>query len=95
MHLQIKEISYQIFIEPKGPQYKGNDGTFETGKEAWKQNFLRKIKDQAKIEDLTKYENKEFRLIGVRFYNNETENEFEEELLNSIQLIYTIFLFYL
>ena len=28
------------------------------------------------IEDLTKYEDREFRLIGVRFYNQENENEF-------------------
>jgi len=50
-----KDITYQIFIEPKGSQFKGCDKTFETGKEAWKQKFLQKIRDNAKIEDLTKY----------------------------------------
>lgn len=80
-----KEITYQIFIEPKGPQFKGDDGTFETGKEAWKQRFLEKIKENVRIEDLTKFENKGFRLMGLRFYNKENENEFEEELLESIK----------
>lgn len=79
-----EEISYQIFIEPKGPQFKGNDGQFETGKDGWKQKFLKKIKESAKIQDLTKYENKDFRLIGVRFYNQDEENLFEENLLEQI-----------
>jgi len=77
-----KDITYQIFIEPKGPQFKGNDGTFKTGKEAWKENFLQKIKDTAVIQDLTKYGDNEVNIIGVRFYNQENENEFEKELLN-------------
>ena len=79
-----KSISYQMFIEPKGPQYRGDDETFETGKEAWKQRFLQKIKKNAKIEDLTKYENKDFRLIGVKFYNNDIGNDFEKDLIKSL-----------
>ncbi len=80
-----KEINYQIFIEPKGPQFKGFDGTFETGKEAWKQNFLQKLKEMARIEDLTKFEGKKFNIIGVRFYNKDNESEFENDLFNSLE----------
>jgi type III restriction enzyme len=80
-----KEVSYQIFIEPKGAQYKGHDGTFETGKEAWKQKFLQRLQKEAKIEDLTKFEGKEFNIIGIRFYNKDNETEFEENLFNSFK----------
>ena len=80
-----KEVNYQIFIEPKGAQYKGHDGTFETGKEAWKQKFLKKLTEMAKIEDLTKFEGKKFNIIGVRFYNKDNENEFEDDLFNSLK----------
>ncbi|PIU52250.1 hypothetical protein COS91_00065 [Candidatus Desantisbacteria bacterium CG07_land_8_20_14_0_80_39_15] len=33
---------YQIFIEPKGDQFKDNQGRFESSKEGWKQKFLKK-----------------------------------------------------
>ena len=36
------ELYYQIFIEPKGNQYLGNDRTFKTGK-GWKEEFLEEI----------------------------------------------------
>ena len=30
-------VHYQIFIEPKGNQYLGDDNTFKSGKEGWKE----------------------------------------------------------
>jgi type III restriction enzyme len=71
-----KDINYQIFIEPKGGHI--------TKEDKWKEDFLKKIKDKAKVKDLTKYENKEFKIMGVRFYNKSIENDFGDELLESV-----------
>ncbi len=79
-----KQINYQIFIESKGSQYEGHDKTFETGKEKWKQKFLQRLKKEAKIEDLTKFEGKGFNILGVRFYNKGNEPEFEQDLIKGL-----------
>jgi type III restriction enzyme len=71
---QKKKILYQVFIEPKGNQFKGDDGTFDTGKEAWKQKFLKEIEDTYQIS--FKFENKDFKLIGLPFFNKDSEDEF-------------------
>ena len=72
-----KDINYQIFIEPKGDYIAAGD--------KWKEDFLKKIRDNAKVEDLTKYEDKEIRIFGVRFYNKFVENDFEKDLFNSLE----------
>lgn len=56
------EIVYQLFIEPKGEHLIYTD--------IWKEDFLMEIEKEAKIE---LYQNQEFRLIGMPFYNEETE----------------------
>jgi type III restriction enzyme len=71
---QKKKILYQVFIEPKSNQFKGDDGTFDTGKEAWKQKFLKEIEDTYQIS--FKFENKDFKLIGLPFFNKDSEDEF-------------------
>ena len=46
----------------------------------WKEQFLKEIEKEALV-DL--YENQEFRLIGMPFYNKENREQiFEEKLLN-------------
>ena len=62
--------SYQLFIEPKGKHLQAHD--------AWKVEFLKEICAQFGSRKLT--ENRDYRLIGVPFYNNENENEFREAL---------------
>ncbi|HPP07877.1 MAG TPA: DEAD/DEAH box helicase family protein [bacterium] len=73
---------YQIFIEPKGDQFKDKQGKFENSKEGWKQKFLLEIENKADTN--LKFENKHFRLMGLPFYNKTLEKEFEEALENKI-----------
>lgn len=71
-----KELTYQLFIEPKGGYLKEHD--------CWKEAFLKEIKEEfgdriLKLEDKSKY-----RLVGVPFYNNEDENVFRENLESAL-----------
>ncbi len=65
-----EKSSYQLFIEPKGKHLQAHD--------AWKVEFLKEICGQFGSRKLT--ENRDYRLIGVPFYNNENENEFRVAL---------------
>ena len=66
---------YQIFIEPKGKYLKAHDH--------WKEIFLREITSEFDCKSLT-FEDKDYRLIGVPFYNNEDENRFKQTLCEVI-----------
>ena len=83
-----QQISYQVFIEPKG------DHLLEYDKE--KEIFLEQIKKKYILEGLTAiknnyklkeipYDEDSYKLLGLRFYNKDKENKFrenfEEELL--------------
>lgn len=70
------ELTYQVFIEPKGSHLFEND--------AWKQNFLLDLKATHQIEQV--WQGKEFIVWGLPFYNHQSSledfaPEFEE-LLN-------------
>lgn len=73
---------YQIFIEPKGNQFKDNQGRFENSKEGWKQKFLLEVGEKADTD--LKLENKHFKLVGLPFYNEKLQKEFEEALENKL-----------
>jgi len=78
-----KAISiYQVFIEPKGDQFKDSQGRFENSKEGWKQKFLLVMEGKADTD--LKLEDKHFKLIGLPFYNEKLKKEFEEALENKI-----------
>ncbi|MDE2888526.1 MAG: DEAD/DEAH box helicase family protein [Gemmatimonadota bacterium] len=62
---------FQLFIEPKGKHLKEHDH--------WKEVFLKEITSQFNAR-LLRFDNKDYRLIGVPFYNNEDENEFRSAL---------------
>ncbi|MGB9665644.1 MAG: hypothetical protein ACPL25_12115 [Ignavibacteria bacterium] len=79
-----KIISYQIFIEPKGSQFLDASQKFENSKEGWKEKFLLKLQREAKIS-LT-FENKEYKLLGCPFYNQNLEEEFEAYLKESLKI---------
>ena len=72
-----KGITYQLFLEPKGPQL--------TGSEKWKADFLEEIKEKFKDKVLEFSKSKKYKIIGLPFYNQETENEFKERLFKSIK----------
>ncbi|MDD5639138.1 MAG: DEAD/DEAH box helicase family protein [Candidatus Pacebacteria bacterium] len=69
---------YQVFIEPKGE--------FLIPYEKWKEDFLKKIENEAKIQkDLIMEScNEQFKLIGLPFYNEKMKKEFEEALENRL-----------
>jgi|GEM_PF-29317 len=71
-----QEVVYQVFIEPKGDQFLDAQNTFEQSKESWKQKLLLEIESNH-IVDL-KIENKDFRLIGLPFYNKQLQEKFSE-----------------
>lgn len=62
------ELTYQVFIEPKGAHLFEND--------AWKQKFLLDLKATHQIEQV--WEGKEFTVWGLPFYNYQShKTEFE------------------
>lgn len=64
-------ISWQIFIEPKGGQLMASD--------SWKEEFLIDIAKQKEVKTLA--ENENIKIIGLPFYNeNTTKKEFIDEL---------------
>ena len=82
-------ISYQIFIEPKGKQYLGEKKddddkikkAFEYGKEGWKESFLKEITSAFGDKNILKAENKKYKLFGLPFFNSSDEyrNKFEKK----------------
>ena len=73
------ELYYQIFIEPKGNEFIGDDGTFKTGKEGWKEQFLKEITEKYGFENVIKAENLNYRLIGLPFFNKDHNDNFKNE----------------
>ena len=71
---KVKSI-YQLFIEPKGNQFKDKNGRFEDSKEGWKEKFLLEIEERAEVS--FKLTGKNLRLIGLPFYNEVLKKEFE------------------
>ena len=66
-----KYLFYQIFIEPKGQHLIKND--------EWKQEFLTQIEEEYQLE--TVFESKEYKLVGMPFYNETlTRTDFEKKL---------------
>lgn len=74
-----EELYYQIFIEPKGNEYIGNDGTFKSGKEGWKEKFLEEITKKYGFDKVIKAENLNYRLIGLPFFNANSIANFREK----------------
>ena len=70
-------LTYQLFLEPKGKQLIKLD--------KWKNEFLEEIKEKFKDKFLEFSKSKRYKIIGVPFYNSETENDFKKKLLDSIK----------
>lgn len=64
-----KEMTYQVFIEPKGNYLKAHD--------KWKEEFLKEIREDKMTIEI---ESDKYLITGVPFYNIENENEFKEAL---------------
>ena len=78
---EMGNISWQIFIEPKGSQFLDAENTFDNSKEGWKQKFLRQI--TARDEARTLIDDDRYRIVGLPFFNDSvTKEEFKSELRN-------------
>lgn len=77
---------YQVFIEPKGDQFKDSKGGFKDSKEGWKENLLVGLEDKADVERdlIMEAENKHFKLMGLPFYNEKLKEEFKKALENKL-----------
>lgn len=64
-----KELTYQVFIEPKGNHLVAHD--------KWKEEFLKEIREEQKT---IKIDTDKYLITGVPFYNNTNENEFKNTL---------------
>ncbi|MBS4761345.1 DEAD/DEAH box helicase family protein [Carnobacteriaceae bacterium zg-ZUI252] len=60
-------VSWQIFIEPKGSQFLDANNTFKNGKEGWKQEFLRQISERDEARTLV--DDDRYRIVGLPFFN--------------------------
>ena len=69
-------VSYQLFIEPKGEHIEDFD--------RWKEDFLKEINTERKSELII--EDKNYRIIGLPFYQKKNQNEFREALDEALQL---------
>ena len=72
-------VSWQIFIEPKGSQFLDSDNTFKNSKEGWKQEFLRQISERDEARTLV--DDDRYRIVGLPFFNEAvSKDEVKEEL---------------
>ena len=81
---------HQVFIEPKGNWAKGNADSFDKSHEKWKQDILIKITELTKSKnmklidindnfDTTFYENPCYKVLGMPFWNTDTQDVFIDE----------------
>lgn len=68
-----EQITFQVFIEPKGEHLKGKD--------QWKEDFLNEIRTKQKT---IKIHTDTYLITAVPFYNYNNENEFKTLLENSL-----------
>ena len=71
-----KSLTYQLFIEPKGNHLIPHD--------KWKDQFLKEITKRGKKGKSFEYSNKKYKILGVPFYNKQNENEFKDNLLDTL-----------
>ncbi len=63
------ELTYQVFIEPKGAHL--------IAKDKWKEDFLQELREEKRTIEIN---SDKYLITGVPFYNNTNENEFKETL---------------
>ena len=72
-------VSWQIFIEPKGSQFLDADNTFKNSKEGWKQEFLHQISERDEARTLV--DDEHYRIVGLPFFNETiSKDEVKEQL---------------
>ncbi|HFI0640865.1 TPA: DEAD/DEAH box helicase family protein [Streptococcus suis] len=75
-------VSWQIFIEPKGSQFLDCDNTFKNSKEGWKQEFLRQISERDEARILV--DDDRYRIVGLPFFNEVVSKDGVREELRKL-----------
>ncbi|MGU8019308.1 DEAD/DEAH box helicase family protein [Streptococcus suis] len=75
-------VSWQIFIEPKGSQFLDSDNTFKNSKEGWKQEFLRQISERDEARTLV--DDDRYRIVGLPFFNEAVSKDIVKEGLRNL-----------
>lgn len=70
-----EQMTFQVFIEPKGEHLKGHD--------KWKEDFLKEIRTEQKT---IKIHTDTYLITAVPFYNYNNENEFKTTLENTLNI---------
>ena len=70
-----KELTYQVFIEPKGAHLIEHD--------KWKEEFLKQIREEEKT---IKIDSDNYLITGVPFYNYANENDFKRTLEGTLKI---------
>ena len=75
LYLESKNSSlyFQIFIEPKGNQFKDAEGRLANSKESWKEEFLEEFTKRYGLDTILKSESKDYALIELPFFNNDSK----------------------
>jgi len=73
-----RKLYYQVFIEPKGEQFKDKKGEFKDSREGWKGEFLEEILKKYGNDKLLHFENKDYKLIGLPLFNTKDKKVFEK-----------------
>lgn len=82
---ETENLFYQVFIEPKGGQFKADDAKdFKQGKEAWKEQFMIDITNKYGLDTILKAVNKEYRLIGLPLYNMKSVKGFKDKVVSDL-----------
>jgi len=71
-----KELTYQLFVEPKGEYLVEHD--------QWKFDFLEEIREKFKGQIL-QFGKSKYKVLGIPFYSSTEENEFKEKLLEALK----------
>ncbi|MDD5463608.1 MAG: DEAD/DEAH box helicase family protein [Candidatus Moranbacteria bacterium] len=71
-----EELTYQLFIEPKGAHLIEHD--------QWKDDFLEEIREKLKGHILEFGESK-YKVLGIPFYSSVEENEFKEKMFEALK----------
>lgn len=81
-----KDLYYQVFIEPKGDQFKDKADGFEASKEGWKQTFMDDIYNRYGKNDTLNYENDKYKLVGLPLYNEKKKEDFRRDYFERLGL---------
>jgi type III restriction enzyme len=71
LFLKDANLQYQIFIEPKGEHLIAVD--------QWKEDFLKQITQKYSFDKIIQAENPNYRLIGLPFFNEKNNTDFNTE----------------